>query len=566
MGQSKHATAQAVSPRLTELSLDSVRFDEIPKARKMETFFPGSAQNMPPAPLGEFTNMLNNDHKTRADMSALAGQRPGLEAGPKEAQYNVEDLQKVRARPGHVFHCESSDYTPMVKGAATESRWSWPVKQVDKKSTSTHSGYQHSEKLHHKKTAWKRYRARVRPQLWHSRLYMRMQDKARRRDRCAAMGYASYRTVDMRAFSDVSSRGTASQSLPEEKQPEKDAVPAWFPERHQRVDSAKILAQYMATSDYIVSLAGPPLPDMRYGVIIVPCGEEELLLKQPDREVSYEDVKTAYSFTHEDNGLLYEEIPKSILACQSSMSSTEFCYYDRQRLLEEWEDDRRVSSWLRPNYRSDWSEIKNDSQGMCREENHKLVDPAQYSQWSATHAPDYGSWVGQEIQSFDEDGRQVASVSTKSNGTHEPVRFESSNLVRDLKFAGSASDNQAWGVPTVSGQLSQHALRAVISTAPLSNSDLTSSDAEIPKSVADASADSYPTQPAATQDDAEQPPDVPANPSCLQPLGVKGRPTAERALKGEKKGKKRYIRIFTGLFNALLRRKPSIQPRRRAEA
>ncbi|OAA35458.1 hypothetical protein BBO_08682 [Beauveria brongniartii RCEF 3172] len=380
------------------------------------------------------------------------------------------------------------------------------------------------------------------------------------------MGHASYRTIDMRAFSDVSSRGTASQSLLEAEQPEKDAVPAWLPERHQRVDSAKLLAQYMATSDYIVSLAGPPLPDMRYGVIIVPCGEEELLLKQPEQEVSYEDVKTAYSFTHQDNGLLYEEIPKSILGCQSSISSTEFCYYDRQRLLEEWEDDHRFSSWVRPNYGSDWSETKNDSHGICREENHKLVDPTQCSQWSATHAPDYGSWVGQEIQSFDEDGRRVASVSTKSNGTHEPVRMESSNLVTDLNFAGSASDNPARGTSTVSEQLPQHASRAGISTAHVSNSHLTSSDSEIPKLVTDASAGSYPTAATVAHDDAGRPQNVPANPSCLQPLRVKGRPTAERALKGDKKGKKRYRGFFAGLFNALLRRKPSIRPRRRAEA
>ncbi|KAM0738138.1 hypothetical protein ACQRIT_007330 [Beauveria bassiana] len=255
---------------------------------------------------------------------------------------------------------------------------------------------------------------------------MRMQDKARRRDRCVAMGHAPHRTVDLGAFSDVGSRGTASQSLPEEKKPENDAVPAWLPERHQRVDNAKLLAQYMATSDYIVSLAGPPLPDMRYGVIIVPCGEEELLLKQPDQEVSYEDVKTAYSFTRDDNGLLYEESPNSILGCQSSMSSTEFRYYDRQRLLEEWEDDQRATPWVRPSYGSNWSETKSHSQ---EEGNPKLVDSAQFSQWSATHAPDYGSWVGQEIQSFDEDGRQDASVSTTSNETHELEDMESSKLL-----------------------------------------------------------------------------------------------------------------------------------------
>ncbi|PMB64023.1 hypothetical protein BM221_010188 [Beauveria bassiana] len=519
---------------------------------------------MPPTPLGEFTTTLSNDHESRAEMSPLLCQTLWLNAGPKEALYHgVEELQRTMARRGDGLHCVSSDYTPMVEGAATGSRWSWPVKHVDKKSTSTHSGYQRSEKLHHKKTAWKRYRSRVRPQLWHSRLYMRMQDKARRRDRCVAMGHAPHRTVDLGAFSDVGSQGTASQSLPEERQPEKYAVPAWLPERHQRVDNAKLLAQYMATSDYIVSLAGPPLPDIRYGVIIVPCGEEELLLKQPDQEVSYEDVKTAYSFTREDNGLLYEEIPNSILGCQSSMSSTEFRYYDRQRLLEEWEDDQRATPWVRPSCGSNWSETKSDSQ---EEGNPKLVDSAQFSQWSATHAPDYGSWVGQEFQSFDEEGRQVASVSTASNETHELERRESSKLVSDLNLAGSASENQAWGTSTVPEQLSQHASRAVISTAHVSNMHLTSFDSVVLKLVTDASTDSYPKPAPAKHDDAERPRNVPADPSCIQPLLVKGKSISERTLKDDGKGKKRYRAFFTGLFNALLRRKPSIEPRRRAGA
>ncbi|KAM3500695.1 hypothetical protein MY11210_009477 [Beauveria gryllotalpidicola] len=321
MRQSKPAAAQAVSPRLTELSLDSTQCEEMRKAGGIATNFSAPAQNMAPTPLGEFTHMLKNDHERRVDMSPLPCQRPWLEAGPEEAQYQgVEGLHKV--------------------------------------IVSVHLILKHKVML------------------------------------------------DMGAFSDAGSRGMASQSLPEEKQPEKDAVPTWLPGRHQRIDSAKVLAQYVATSDYIVSLAGPPLPDMRYGVIIVPCGEEELLLKQSDQEVSYEDVKTAFSFTHEYNGLLHEESPDSLLGVQSSMASTEFRYYDRQRLLEEWEDDQRVAPWVRPNYGSDWSKTKNDYQDIWREETPKLVDPAHCSQWSAAHAPDYGSWVEQEIQSYDEDGCQ----------------------------------------------------------------------------------------------------------------------------------------------------------------
>lgn len=46
---------------------------------------------------------------------------------------------------------------------------------------------------------------------------------------------------------------------------------------HRTVNGAAELASFVAASSYIVSLGGPPLPDLRYGIVIVPVGDESLL-------------------------------------------------------------------------------------------------------------------------------------------------------------------------------------------------------------------------------------------------------------------------------------------------
>jgi hypothetical protein len=47
---------------------------------------------------------------------------------------------------------------------------------------------------------------------------------------------------------------------------------------HRVVDSFTEVSAYLASATYVASLCGPPLRDMAYGVIIVPAGEEALLL------------------------------------------------------------------------------------------------------------------------------------------------------------------------------------------------------------------------------------------------------------------------------------------------
>jgi hypothetical protein len=42
------------------------------------------------------------------------------------------------------------------------------------------------------------------------------------------------------------------------------------------------IAAYLANASYVAALGGPPLADLKYGIIIVPVGEENLLFgRQP---------------------------------------------------------------------------------------------------------------------------------------------------------------------------------------------------------------------------------------------------------------------------------------------
>ena len=55
-------------------------------------------------------------------------------------------------------------------------------------------------------------------------------------------------------------------------------LPSDFPP-HRAVDGALELGKFLASSSYIVSLGGPPLPDLCYGIVIVPVGEESMVFR-----------------------------------------------------------------------------------------------------------------------------------------------------------------------------------------------------------------------------------------------------------------------------------------------
>jgi len=52
--------------------------------------------------------------------------------------------------------------------------------------------------------------------------------------------------------------------------------PPGFPPYHTTTDAHET-ATYLSQARYVVSLGGPPLADMNYGVVVVPFGEERML-------------------------------------------------------------------------------------------------------------------------------------------------------------------------------------------------------------------------------------------------------------------------------------------------
>ncbi|KAI9172675.1 hypothetical protein HJFPF1_02185 [Paramyrothecium foliicola] len=71
------------------------------------------------------------------------------------------------------------------------------------------------------------------------------------------------------------------------------SLPADFP-RHRRVKELDEFGTYIAASSYTIALGGPPLPDLNYGIIIVPTGDESLLFSgHGDHAAMPADVKDA---------------------------------------------------------------------------------------------------------------------------------------------------------------------------------------------------------------------------------------------------------------------------------
>ena len=79
---------------------------------------------------------------------------------------------------------------------------------------------------------------------------------------------------------------------------------------HYSVSGVVELSSYLASSSYIVSLGGPPAADLKYGIIIVPHGDEELLF-------------TGYG----DHAALPVTVEDEIRAKSAAMNAEEFRQY-----------------------------------------------------------------------------------------------------------------------------------------------------------------------------------------------------------------------------------------------
>lgn len=89
--------------------------------------------------------------------------------------------------------------------------------------------------------------------------------------------------VDIRAPRASTKPSPGKATMPEG--PSTDVASLFPPEfpRFQSVQNVNDIGAYLANASYIVSVGGPPVSDLKYGVILVPLGEERLLFgKQPD--------------------------------------------------------------------------------------------------------------------------------------------------------------------------------------------------------------------------------------------------------------------------------------------
>ena len=75
--------------------------------------------------------------------------------------------------------------------------------------------------------------------------------------------------------------------------------PVNFPAYHCTQNMNEIAA-YLANASYVVALGGPPLADLKYGIVIVPAGEEKLLFGPPSQSLLNQDFVDAIDDANRD--------------------------------------------------------------------------------------------------------------------------------------------------------------------------------------------------------------------------------------------------------------------------
>lgn len=82
--------------------------------------------------------------------------------------------------------------------------------------------------------------------------------------------------------------------------------PPDFPRFHP-VQNLNDVGAYLANASYVVSVGGPPLTDLKYGIVLVPVGDENLLFRQqPDDEASRRLDKFLRNPWHPDRPNLHD--------------------------------------------------------------------------------------------------------------------------------------------------------------------------------------------------------------------------------------------------------------------
>lgn len=227
---------------------------------------------------------------------------------------------------------------------------SWPVHKETGYRYTYSFDYPETDIGHQNEQRWTSYRHAQRVHMRQIEVFDKLKDDLLERPIVRELGKAEYETIDLNAVSDAAPSDGPAKSCDGQNAA---SVPNCLPDRHRLVTDAKELTKYMASSAYIVSLGGPPVRELQYGVIIVPYGDEQLFFSQKDDELDQEFGREfGQASVQNSRGSIpewgYQQTYQSSQPTVSSMDSAMFQFYDRRLQKETWEQDQRDERYRLP--------------------------------------------------------------------------------------------------------------------------------------------------------------------------------------------------------------------------
>lgn len=224
---------------------------------------------------------------------------------------------------------------PQAKGTRPGS---WPLLPILRNRRISVYSRRSRDERRNIRTKWEIYRQKGIP--LNHRLELHHLEKERKDTKM--FGPLACRPPESTAMDDVSDRCTTTDKdgAAPENDTSKPEVPQCLPDRHYLVDDARELAQYMAAASYIVSLAGPPAPDIQYGVILLQCGTEELFFSQRDEGLSTRERQRLCTQGRRA-ALDFQDPTVKSRGTFSLLGTDTFNFYDRRRNRREW-----IGNWV----------------------------------------------------------------------------------------------------------------------------------------------------------------------------------------------------------------------------
>lgn len=256
-------------------------------------------------------------------------------------------------------------------------------------------------------------------------------ENMRKRRNVRAVGRAAYKTANLNAFSDGSSFAKG-ESSPEDVPPpgasnQPYILPDWLPETHTSITDPREVAKFMASASYIISVGGTAVPDLNYGVVFIPFGEERLFFSQADHGLSAEHKRAITARKKEEfyHGEKEWIVNSSLMT--DSMDSDVFRFYDERFAKQQWEKDREAqiatANGLVMNEKGNW--VPDPGPSCCDKLNARLQSLMRHQQ-----------------ERHEEELRKLALKVLDSQISNTAEQFEQG--IRDVIYQGSeTTDDQA---------------------------------------------------------------------------------------------------------------------------